>query len=89
MQERRRQTRTKVQKNAQVVINSRAGFVGCTVRDISTLGACIDFFDLVDLPDAFVLSFDSFRSARMCQVKWRTPYRVGVAFLQPDVARVA
>lgn len=86
MQERRRIPRTKVQKSAKVVIDSLSGFVPCTVRDISTLGACIEFSFALQVPDKFVLSFDSFRSARMCCVRWRAEQRVGVAFWQPEAA---
>ena len=86
MLERRRTPRTKVQKSAKVIMDSYSGFVACTVRDLSTQGACIDFVTAVRIPDKFVLSFDSFRSARMCRVRWREDHRVGVAFWQPEAA---
>ena len=86
MQERRRTARTKVQKSAKVIMDSYSGFVACTVRDISTQGACIDFTTPLQIPDKFMLSFDSFRSARLCRVRWRAEQRVGVAFWQPEAA---
>jgi len=86
MLERRQLPRTKVQRCAKVVMDSCSGFVACNVRDISTRGACIEFSHPVQIPDKFVLSFDNFRSARMCRVRWRDVYRVGVQFWQPDVA---
>jgi hypothetical protein len=63
-----------------------SGFVPCTVRDLTTHGACIEFTSGVQVPDKFVLSFDGFRSARMCRVRWRGDHRVGVAFWQPEAA---
>lgn len=86
MVERRQLARTKVQKSAKVVMDSYSGFVPCMVRDISTLGACIEFAPPIQIPDKFVMSFDSFRSARMCRVRWRADHRVGVAFWQPEAA---
>jgi len=52
----------------------------CTVRDISTTGAALDFPDLVRIPDQFTLIMPEDRLKLPCHVVWRREYRVGVVF---------
>ncbi|HMM92059.1 PilZ domain-containing protein [Bradyrhizobium sp.] len=52
----------------------------CTVRDISTTGAALDFADRIRIPDAFTLVLPEDRLKLPCHVVWRKDYRVGVAF---------
>ena len=52
----------------------------CTVRDISTTGAALDFPDLVRIPDQFTLIMPEDRLKLPCHVVWRTEYRSRIRF---------
>ena len=52
----------------------------CTVRDISTTGAALDFSDLIRIPNEFTLILPEDGLKLPCRVVWRGGYRVGVAF---------
>ncbi len=80
MDERRRSARSVVFKPAQLLAEDRRKVVGCTVRDLSAEGACLDIESNERLPQHFRLSLDWFRSLRRCEVRWRSASRVGVAF---------
>ena len=80
MEERRQAPRTRVQKAAQLIVGQPCTVIACTVHDLSTGGACLQISDPRQLPETFELSFDSFRSARRCHVRWRAQDRIGVAF---------
>ncbi len=79
MKERRRNPRTQVFKPAQFIVPGCAKVNGCTVRDLSAGGACIEA-SAKEIPQFFELSFDWFRSFRQCEVKWRSASRIGVSF---------
>jgi len=80
MQERRRAARTRVVKAAQLIFGQHSSVIDCTVRNLSGGGACLQIPSPAELPEAFELSFDSFRSARQCRVRWRTEDSIGVSF---------
>jgi PilZ domain len=52
----------------------------CTVRDISTTGAALEFSEVIRLPDKFTLIMPDDRLKLPCNVVWRRGYRVGVSF---------
>ena len=52
----------------------------CTVRDISTTGAALDFPDLVRIPDQFTLIVPRGK-IYSCTVIWRKRSRIGVSFI--------
>lgn len=81
MQERRRNARTYVCKEAQILGADRHKATGCTVRDLSARGACLEVDDRNATPQFVDLSFDWFRSSRRCEVKWHSAGRIGVAFI--------
>ncbi len=80
MHERRRSERTVVFKAAQLLAPNRRKVVGCTVRDLSADGACVDIANAEEIPQFFNLSLDWLRSFRRCEVRWRSANRIGVAF---------
>ncbi len=80
MLERRRSARTSVFKAAQLLVPDNRKVVGCTVRDLSDGGACLDVTSAKEVPDFLQLSFDWFRSMQRCEVRWRSETRIGVAF---------
>jgi PilZ domain len=80
MLERRRSARTSVFKPAQLLVARPRKMVGCTVRDLSEGGACLDLTSGNEVPEFIQLSFNWFRSMQRCEVRWRSETRIGVAF---------
>jgi hypothetical protein len=72
--------RTKIHRDALLFFHEKSGVHRCTVRDATNLGAGIIAQDLKILPLDFLLSFDSFRTARRCRLIWRQGDLLGVAF---------
>jgi hypothetical protein len=73
--------RTKICKAALLFFGETTGVHSCTVRDITNLGAGIRIEqDLKIVPLDFALSFDNFRTIRMCRLIWRHGDFLGVAF---------
>jgi hypothetical protein len=52
----------------------------CTVRDVTNVGAGIRAPNLQIMPLEFALSFDGFRTVRMCRLIWRQADFLGVSF---------
>jgi hypothetical protein len=61
----------------------------CLVRDISTLGARLEFTTTASLPDRFELAFEKAQTVRVCRVAWRTNTQVGVEFQGISIGRAA
>jgi hypothetical protein len=78
--ERRSLGRTKIDKGALLFFSEKAGVHSCTVRDVTNLGAGIRSQNLRIMPLEFALSFDNFRTVRMCHLIWRQGDFLGVAF---------
>jgi|SRR6185503_14213105 len=81
MQERRAIVRTRVNRNAEIVLGGHmAEKVQCTLRDLTNAGACIALACPYAMPDTFELTLDHGRSLRPCRVRWRAHDRLGVSF---------
>ena len=78
--ERRSVGRTKLVKGALLFFNEKTGVHSCTVRDVTNLGAGIRAQNLQIIPLDFALSFDNFRTVRMCRLIWRQGEFLGVSF---------
>jgi hypothetical protein len=78
MIEKRAAPRFKVLKGGIVAIDG--GSIPCTVRNLSSSGAAVDFAQAVDLPPTFTLVIERDRFARRCWAVWRNQRRVGMAF---------
>jgi hypothetical protein len=78
--ERRSIGRTKIVKGALLFFSEKIGVHPCTVRDVTNVGAGVRAHDLKVVPLDFALSFDSFRTIRMCRLIWRQSDFFGVAF---------
>jgi hypothetical protein len=78
--ERRSIGRTKISKGALLFFSEKTGVCSCTVRDVTNLGAGVHTQDLTVAPIDFALSFDNFRTVRMCRLIWRQSNFLGVAF---------
>ena len=79
MDERRTTARQRVFKAGTIEFN-RVGAIGCTVRNISLGGACLEFDSILGVPGTFDLVIRADRTMRHCKVMWRNAKRVGVAF---------
>ncbi|KRQ02021.1 PilZ domain-containing protein [Bradyrhizobium sp. CCBAU 45384] len=56
--------------------------ITCMIRDISTSGAALQFFDGTDrIPASFDLIIPEHGLKLSCRVAWRAPFRMGVMFL--------
>jgi hypothetical protein len=78
--ERRSVGRTKIVKGALLFFSEKSDVYSCTVRDVTNLGAGMRAHDLKVMPLNFGLSFDNFRTVRMCRLIWRQGDFLGVAF---------
>jgi hypothetical protein len=82
MADKRRIARTRISTAAIVVADEGLLVWKCFVRDITSLGARLEFQDAPVLPTAFNLTFDG-KTLRRCHLKWRIANEVGVSFQRP------
>jgi hypothetical protein len=80
MDEKRQVRRTRVLKGAKIMFDGHASTIDCTVRNLTTTGACLNVASPVGIPPTFDLSLDGGRTLRPCRVAWWKADRVGVAF---------
>ncbi|HEY0849660.1 MAG TPA: PilZ domain-containing protein [Bradyrhizobium sp.] len=78
MIEKREAQRFKVLKGGVVTVDG--GSIPCTVRNMSSTGAAVDFDQRVDLPPTFTLLIERDHFARRCRSVWSNQRRVGMAF---------
>jgi hypothetical protein len=84
MLERRRLPRTRIFAPAKVIPGPSLGCV-CVVRNITSLGALLEFQSIAVLPIVFELTFDSARTLRFCRMVWRTKTKIGLEFCARSV----
>ena len=72
--------RTRVLRAAKIIVSCQSSLVHCTVRDITSGGACLQVADTFAVPQTFELTFELGRTRRVCRVVWRSRDRLGVAF---------
>ena len=82
MVDRRRIARTRISAPALVIADGGSLVWRCCVRDITSLGARLEFPDAPVLPTDFNLTFDA-KTLRRCRLKWRIANEVGVSFQLP------
>jgi hypothetical protein len=78
--ERRTVGRTQIGRDALMHFAGCDGVHGCCVRDVTNLGAGIRLNGLNIIPSEFGISFDNFRTMRLCRLVWRDCDFVGVTF---------
>ena len=78
MMEKRASLRHRVLKGGTVAF--AGGQSDCTVRNLSTGGAAIDFAERISLPPSFTLLIQRDRFMRRCRPVWIRERRVGIAF---------
>jgi hypothetical protein len=72
--------RTRVLRNAKIIVPRRSPVIHCTVQNITDGGACLKVANTFGVPQTFELTFEHGRTRRACRVVWRTSYQLGVAF---------
>jgi hypothetical protein len=80
MAERRRVPRYTVQKAGKIRLNG--SFVDCTIRDLSSRGACLEVETPALLPDSFELLLGLDGASRFCWIVWKKAARIGVSFIE-------
>jgi hypothetical protein len=65
--------------HALVITKGGSSVWKCIVRDITSLGARLEFQDAPDLPMAFNLTLDG-KTLRRCSLRWRNANEAGVSF---------
>ncbi|HEX4040198.1 MAG TPA: PilZ domain-containing protein [Xanthobacteraceae bacterium] len=86
--DRREVGRTKVLRNAKIIVPARSPVIHCTVQNITSGGACLKVANTYGVPETFELTFEHGRTRRACRVAWRTADMLGVAF-EGDVESAA
>ena len=79
MEHKRKIQRHRTLKAGSISFN-RAGGVDCRVRNLSTVGACLEVASQIGIPDEFVLVVAADHVKAPCHVVWRTATRLGVEF---------
>jgi hypothetical protein len=80
MVERRAWQRSRVSRDAEIILGHASPIIPCTLHDLTNAGACLSPRGTVVLPETFELTFDHGRSCRPCRVRWRIDNKLGVAF---------
>jgi PilZ domain-containing protein len=78
--DRRVRKRTRVLRNAKIIVPRRSPVIYCTVENITGGGACLKLASTFGVPETFDLTFEHGRTRRSCRVVWRTNDKLGVAF---------
>jgi len=79
MDERRKLPRHRTLKAGSISFNRAAG-IDCRVRNLSSIGACLEVASQTGIPDDFTLVIGSEHLKQPCHVIWRTATRMGVEF---------
>jgi hypothetical protein len=83
-EDRRMVGRTRVLRNAKIIVPRRASMIHCTVQNLTGGGACLKLANTYGLPESFDLTFEHGRTRRACRVVWRTDDQLGVAFADDE-----
>jgi hypothetical protein len=81
--------RTRVRRNAKIIVPRFSPVICCTVENITNAGACLKLATTFGLPDTFDLTFEHGRTRRWCRVIWRTDDQLGVAFEAAERAKAS
>ena len=84
MDERRASPRARRLKAGKIVLNDGRSVFECSVRNVSTTGACLLVGNGFLIPGDFKLTLNG--DTRRCDVVWRRPDRMGVSFRPAEAA---
>jgi hypothetical protein len=79
VQDKRSLLRKRVLKTAQIILSDKAPKLDCSVRNISTTGACLQVSTTYGIPASFDVIIEGTR--RPCRSVWRTDTKLGVTFI--------
>ena len=80
MDERRHAQRARTFRGGKILLNNRRSVVGCTVRNLSDTGACLQVERIADIPDRFDLAIEGDELIYPCRLMWTSENRIGVSF---------
>jgi PAS domain-containing protein len=83
MMENRQVSRSRTLRGGKIAFNYGRSVVDCTVRNLSTHGACLELESLVGVPDRFNLVLAGDTAKHSCRMMWRSEHRIGVSFDEP------
>ena len=78
--ERRAVARTTINRDVLMFFTGQDRVHACCVRDVTNHGAGLRLNGLNIVPSEFGISFDNFRTMRLCRLIWRDGDFVGAAF---------
>ena len=78
--ERRRQARMRTLKSARIIFNEHRSVIDCTIRNLTSGGACLNVESAIGIPERFDVLFDADKSVRPCRVVWHKEKQLGVEF---------
>jgi PilZ domain-containing protein len=79
MENGRESTRLRRLKGASIAFG-HGSVIDCTIRNISSTGACLAVASPVGIPDEFELVLSADEKRWPCTVVWRSANQIGVAF---------
>jgi hypothetical protein len=85
--ERRRGGRVRTLKSAKILFNNHYSVIDCTVRNLSSSGACLQVASSVGIPERFDMILDGM--TRPCRTVWRRERQLGVEFQEGQSAHPA
>ena len=74
----RRHPRSRTLKAAKILFNNHYSVIDCTVRNLSSSGACLHVASSLGIPDTFDVVLDGV--TRPCRAVWRRERQLGVEF---------
>ena len=78
--ERRQQARMRTLKSARIIFNEHRSVIDCTVRNLTSGGACLNVESAIGIPERFDVLFDADKSVRPCRMVWHKQKQLGVEF---------
>jgi hypothetical protein len=87
--DRRIRKRTRVLRNAEIIVPRRSPVIYCAVENITGGGACLKLASTFGVPETFDLTFEHGRTRRSCRVVWRTNDKLGIAFEAAEQAEAS
>ncbi|HEU5016406.1 MAG TPA: PilZ domain-containing protein [Pseudolabrys sp.] len=80
MHERRKLERQRTFLGAVILSNERASTMECVVRNLSSKGARLSFYETQTIPARFELAINRKKSTHYARIAWRGPTEAGLAF---------
>lgn len=80
MSERRASWRNRSFLQGRIYYNNRRASIDCLIREISDIGARLEFSETIAVPEAMELYIPHKQEIRRVRAQWRTGDEMGVAF---------